>query len=134
MVPVIGNTPPPRRRERARTRRPNRVTVTLTDGELTEYKAAAKREEMAVGAFLARAGLDAARGRDIPASAALRDALTETRKAAALTRQIGVLLNQAVAALHAIGKPVDSLEPIARVAERRLERLDEAVLALLDSA
>lgn len=51
----------------------------------------------------------------------------------ARVREIGVLLNQAVARLHSTGRPGQSLEPAARIAARRLERLDEAVLTLLDA-
>lgn len=133
MIMVTSAAPPPRRRKHAPVRRPNRLAVTLTDDELAELKAAARESGMAAGAFLAQAGLDAARGRHVPASRALADALTETRQASALVRKIGVLLNQAVARLHTTGTPGKDLEPIARAAARYLQRLDEAVLELLDA-
>lgn len=133
MVSGTGKANPPRRRAHASVRRPNRVAVTLTDDELADLRAVARRDGMAVAAWLGRAGMDAVRGRDVPASTALRDALEEVRRASARVREIGVLLNQAVARLHSTGRPGESLESAARIASRRLERLDEAVLTLLDA-
>jgi hypothetical protein len=106
--------------------------VTLTDDELDKIKSAAEQAGMATAAWLSQAGMDRAEMRDMPASEALRDALAALIRANALVRKIGTLLNQAVAALHATGTPGPALERAARAAERRMERLDDAVRALSD--
>jgi len=101
------------------------VRFGLSDGEFAELEAAAARAGQAGGAFAAEAALAAARGETVlTAGDQLADVLAELIRAAGLVRRIGVNLNQAVARLHATGRPSGDLVPYAAESIRRARHLD----------
>jgi hypothetical protein len=91
----MGSAVKVRRRQTAAVRR-NRVAVTLTDGELLAYRAAAAADGVAVAAWLARAGNDKASGLSVPAPAELRKAVAELGGGAVLAGHGAELLRQRV--------------------------------------
>jgi hypothetical protein len=88
--------------------------------------AAADRVGMAVGAYVGETALAVAMSADPPEWSPLRELLGEVIRAAGQTRRIGVNLNQAVAALNALGRPTYALEQYGRVAARTAMNLDDA--------
>ena len=114
------------RRSRQATSRPHLVKFFLTDEELADLSAAARRARLARGAFAAEAALAAARSAAMPGDSPLRDALVELMRAAGLARRIGVNLNQAVARLNSTGQLGEDLTPAAQMCSRVIQRLDEA--------
>jgi len=113
------------RRPRGQDRR-HRVTVRLSDGELAALSAAAGRAGLALSAYLAQAGMDAAEHRAAPVETVQREALGELIRAAGLVRRAGVNLNQAVARLNATGTPGPDLEPAAAYCMQVVRQVDEA--------
>ncbi|WP_169514750.1 hypothetical protein [Actinomadura atramentaria] len=101
------------------------VRLTWSETEYAAVAAAAARTDMAVGAYAAATVLAVATGADPPAWSPLRELLAEVVRASGQTRRIGVNLNQAVAALHALGRPTYALEQYGRVAARAVDNLDE---------
>jgi hypothetical protein len=81
------------RRSRGLVPRLHVVKVKLSDAEKTALDAAAERAGLALGAFIARAGLDAAEYQAVPVGAAQREALGELIRVAGLVRRAGVNLN-----------------------------------------
>ena len=113
------------RRSRQLAPRGRTVRFGLSDEEFAELEAAAARAGQARGAFAAEAALAAARGETVPAAGdRLADVLSELIRAAGLVRRIGVNLNQAVARLHATGRPSGDLAPYAAESIRRARHLD----------
>jgi hypothetical protein len=113
------------RRSRQLAPRGRTVRFGLSDGEFAELEAAAARAGQARGAFAAEAALAAARGETVlTAGDQLADVLAELIRAAGLVRRIGVNLNQAVARLHATGRPSGDLVPYAAESIRRARHLD----------
>jgi hypothetical protein len=113
------------RRARGQDRR-HRVSVRLSDGELAALSAAAGRAGLALSAYLAQAGLDAAEHRAAPVGEVQREALGQLIRAAGQVHRIGVNLNQAVARLNATGAAGPDLEPAAAYCMQVLGRVDEA--------
>jgi len=91
------------RRPRQQTRRCYRVEFTLTEQEFAALDDAAKRTELARGAYAAQVVLAHVNGSGTGPEAPGREALLELVRAAGLVRKIGVLLNQAVTKLNATG-------------------------------
>jgi hypothetical protein len=117
----------PGRSRRSRQLAPRERTVRfgLSDEEFAELEAAAARAGQARGAFAAEAALAAARGETVlTAGDQLADVLAELIRAAGLVRRIGVNLNQAIARLHATGRPSGDLAPYAAESIRRARHLD----------
>jgi hypothetical protein len=113
------------RRSRQPAPRGRTVRFGLSDEEFAELEAAAARAGQARGAFAAEAALAAARGEAVLAAGdQLADVLAELIRAAGLVRRIGVNLNQAVARLHATGRPSGDLAPYAAESIRRARHLD----------
>jgi predicted HAD superfamily Cof-like phosphohydrolase len=122
------------RRSRQLAPRGRTVRFGLSDEEFAELEAAAARAGQARGAYAAEAALAAARGETVLAAARgetvltagdqLADVLAELIRAAGLVRRIGVNLNQAVARLHATGRPSGDLAPYAAESIRRARHLD----------
>jgi hypothetical protein len=124
-----GDEPPSgrqRRRSRQGTPRTESVRVCLSRAEHAEVAVAASRAGLAQGAYAAEAVLAAARGVMITPDAVLRDILSRLDRAIIQVRRVGVNLNQAVAALHATGRPGGDLVPCAALAVRAAGRLDTA--------
>jgi hypothetical protein len=114
------------RRERAETTRENVVKVRLSDEEAEVLGAAAGRAGMALAAWLAQAGMDAAEHRALPVPVMLREILAELFRVRGLVRRIGVNLNQAVAKLNATGQQSGDLPRYAEESIRRAARLEAA--------
>jgi len=113
------------RRSRQLAPRGRTVRFGLSDEEFAELEAAAARAGQARGAYAAEAALAAARGETVmTAGDQLADVLAELIRAAGLVRRIGVNLNQAVARLHATGRPSGDLAPYAAESIRRARHLD----------
>ena len=113
------------RRSRQLAPRGRTVRFGLSDEEFAELEAAAARAGQARGTFAAEAALAAARGETVLAAGdQLADVLAELIRAAGLVRRIGVNLNQAVARLHATGRPSGDLAPYAAESIRRARHLD----------
>jgi hypothetical protein len=113
------------RRSRQLAPRGRTVRFGLSDEEFAELEAAAARAGQARGAYAAEAALAAARGETVlTAGDQLADVLAELIHAAGLVRRIGVNLNQAVARLHATGRPSGDLAPYAAESIRRARHLD----------
>jgi hypothetical protein len=117
---------PSRRRPREDAPRPCMVKFRLTEEEFAELEEAAGRAGLARGAYAAEAALSAARGTAAEPDTVLREALGELMHAAGLVRRIGVLMNQAVAALNSTGQRPGQLDECARICVDRVDRLDEA--------
>jgi len=115
-----------RRRPREEAARSRSVLLRFTEEEFAELEEAAGRAGLAKGAYAAEAALSAARGTAAEPDTVLREALGELVRAAGLVRRIGVLLNQAVAALNATGQRPGQLDECARVCMDRVARLDDA--------
>jgi hypothetical protein len=113
-----------RRRARQGVKRSHTVRFDLSEREFGEVEAAAEQAGLAKGAFVAQAALAIARSGGLPPDCPHRPALSEFIRAAGLVRRIGVNLNQAVARLHATGRPSGDLAPYAAESIRRARHLD----------
>ena len=117
------------RRSRGRQRRKYQVTVRLSEAELTTLTAAANRAELALAAYLARAGMDVAEYRTGSITDVQRDALAELIVVGRLLRN----LNQAVARRNATGQPGADLGPAAASCMQVARRADEAIVMIRKS-
>nr|WP_026416377.1 hypothetical protein [Actinomadura oligospora] len=84
---------------------------------------AAKREHLALGAYVAQAAL--AQAADVPRAdhSLLRELLKELMQARSQVRRLGVNLNQSVAALHS-GELTNQLGAYAQACARTVDKLD----------
>ncbi|MEV7595833.1 hypothetical protein AB0O91_00415 [Kitasatospora sp. NPDC089797] len=115
-----------RRRERqTQAPRSNRVNLAYNDAELTIVQEAAKRDGMAVSAWVARKALAAAKDQLVPVSADARDVLTE------LIRSRGELVrvSESIGLTGNNGAPPNS--PLAEVLAAAAQRVDRATLQLM---
>ncbi|MFD0690969.1 hypothetical protein [Actinomadura fibrosa] len=96
----------------------------MSDEEKGLLAAAARRQGLATGAFVAQAALAVASDAVHPEYFVLREALAEVMEAAGQVRRIGVSLNQAVAALNSGNLPA-RLQCYADAAARTVGKLDE---------
>jgi hypothetical protein len=117
------------RRPRSASRRSNRVAIKYNDAEMAAVECAAARAGLAVAAYLARAGIDAATGTAIPASRAQLDALKALQDATETARRAGRLFNQSVARLHSTGAAGPELRRYAGNAARTVKALENASIA-----
>ncbi|SEG94076.1 hypothetical protein SAMN04489712_1434 [Thermomonospora echinospora] len=113
------------RRRRQKEPRSRGVRVPFTEAEYAAVCAAAERQQMAVAAYAGQVLVAVAEGADPPQWTPLRELMGQVIRAAEQVRRIGNNLNQAVAALHALGRPTGALEGYARVASAAVENLDE---------
>lgn len=118
------------RRGRCQARRTHIVKIRLSDEEQAAVEEAAGRVGLTAGAFLARAGVDAAGHRGAAVSEAQREALGELIRVAGLVRRAGVNLNQAVTRLNATGAAGPDLAPAAAYCLRVVRRVDEAAAVI----
>ncbi|MET8540260.1 hypothetical protein ABZW03_06340 [Kitasatospora sp. NPDC004799] len=112
-----------RRRERqTQSPRSNRVNLAYNDAELTIVQEAAKRDGMAVSAWVARKALAVAKDQLVPVSADAREVLAE------LIRSRGELVRvgESVASISTSGA-----EPGTRLIEEAVRRVDRATLQLM---
>lgn len=123
----------PRRRARRRGRdvpRPHRVNLALSDDEHAAIKAAAALAGMTPGAWASDAAAAVARGEIVPIPTGEKDTLGAFMEAQNQVRAIGVNLNQAVRKLN-MEEEAPELPRILGMVERAMERLDEAMVAVL---
>lgn len=122
----MSRRPGTRRRQRDAQPRGHKVTVRLSDDELTAITAAADRVGLATAAYIGHTALDAAEYRGRGITEAQRAALAELIRVAGLVRRAGVNLNQAVAKLHSTGQRGPDLEAAAAYCMRIVGRVDQA--------
>ena len=121
-------------------RRNRQVFVRLSDDEYATLSAAAARAELTTTGYVAEAALAAARDHAAPGSPVgetgiARAELAQLQRELFATRtalgRVGSNLNQAVTALHRLGRPPAWLRQSATACRRVIERVD-AVVARLD--
>jgi uncharacterized protein (DUF1778 family) len=105
------------------------VLLRVSEAEHEALTAAAAASGLTVAGFAAEAALAAAR-RSVTTPPGLREALAELLAARTQVRRYGVLVDQAVAAWHAVGEPPGWLSRAVAGAERATARVDEAVAEL----
>ncbi|GAA1579339.1 hypothetical protein GCM10009678_72530 [Actinomadura kijaniata] len=113
------------RRRHLTPRRRKLVSLSFSDEEYAVLTAAARRERLATGAYIARAALAASRETPQQGQTELRELLSELMRASGQARRLGVNLNQAVAALHA-GELTEQLRAYAQACARTVDKLDAA--------
>jgi hypothetical protein len=121
-----------RRRRRHKTPRPRRITVRFSESEWEAVWTPARRDKLAVAAWVAGAALDPAQESTAKHSdaAALRSLLSELNLARTQLAKAGALLNQALAA--PFGAPEEHrLTAAAAYVAARVRRVDEHVEALM---
>jgi hypothetical protein len=111
-----------------------RVAVRYTQSEIAQVEAAATREGLVTAAWLGNAGLalSGQPGR-LPAQAT-REELDDLVDATEKVRRAGVLLNQVVRTMHATGQVNGAVERIAAKVWQRVEKLDDAAMAVAGPA
>ena len=119
------------RRSRESERRRHKITVRLSEAELATLIAAAGRAGLALGAYIVRAGVDAAEHRAAPIAEVQREALLELIRAVELAYRVGVNLEQVVARLNATGEPGPDLGLAVADCMQVVHRIDEAAQAIV---
>ncbi|MBA9005183.1 hypothetical protein HNR21_004065 [Actinomadura cellulosilytica] len=97
------------RRRRRGVHRSRSVRVDLTEEEYAAVRDAAARERFAVSAYAGQVLVAVAQGGHAPEFVPLRELMRHLLQASGQVRRIGINLNQAVAALHSLGKPTGAL-------------------------
>ena len=123
--------PGARRRRRAREPRDHRLLLRLSTEEAAVIATAAAAAGMAPMAWAADAAAAVARDEVTPLPTSQREAVGELVAARLQVRRFGVLVNQAVAALHATGQPPTGLASAVSLCSRAVVRLDEATVRLV---
>ena len=101
------------------------MKVRLAEDEYSAVVVAAGVSGLTVAGFVAEAALSTAKGeRSVLEVGVLREALAELAAARGLVRRYGVLVNQAVARLHAVGEPPPWLERVVGRCDAAVARLD----------
>ena len=113
----------PGRRQRGEERGEHEVTVRLATSEKAALAAAASREGLALGAFIAQAATDRARYRAAPVEAVKRAALAELIRISGLLCRAESLLNQAIT-----GAPCQDLAPAVAYTMKVLAQVDDATV------
>ncbi len=128
------NLSPRSRRAPGDGKRTCRVAVRYTQNEIAQVEAAAAREGLVTAAWLGNAGLALSGQRSRLAAQATREELDDLVDATEKVRRAGVLLNQVVRTMHATGQVNDAIERIAAKVWQRVEKLDDAAMAVAGSA
>lgn len=106
--------------------RKNTARAKYNDGEWVDIVAAADRTGVSPAAFVALAGLAAARGTEVPGSP-LREAMTELMQARTAVVRIGQAVNKLAAqALSVGGVTAQQLESASVAARRVVRRVEDA--------
>jgi hypothetical protein len=124
----------PRRRRRHQAPRPKRLTVRFSADEWDVVWTLARRDRLAVAAWVAVAASEKASPTPTagPGQSDLRAVLGELNLARTQPAKAGALLNQAVAALNSGGDVADpQLEATAAFVARRVAQVDEHVDAVM---
>jgi hypothetical protein len=116
------------RRERGEERREHKVTVRLTPSETAALADAARREGVALGAFIARAATDRAEYRAAPVEAVQRAAIAELTRISGLLCSAEALLNQAITVLLSTGAPCQNLAFAVAYTMKVLAQVDDATV------
>ena len=107
------------------------MVVRLSTEEAAVIATAAAASGMAPAAWAADAAAAVARDEVTPLPTSQREAIGELVAARLQVRRFGVLVNQAVAALHATGQPPTGLASAMAICTRAVGRLDEATVRLV---
>lgn len=111
-----------------------RVAVRYTPDEIEQVGAAAAREGLVTAAWLGNVGLGLSDPHGRPAALASREELDDLVDATEKVRRAGVLLNQVVKTMHATGQVNSAIELIAVKVWERVEKLDDAAMAIAGPA
>jgi uncharacterized protein (DUF1778 family) len=114
------------RRTRGQERRDDHLTVKMSKTERATISAAARRDKMALAAFVYEAALAAAEYRAVPVSKMDRDLLRELMRLVDLVGPAVADLHQAVAHLNATGEAGPDLARSAAYFTRVLGHVDQA--------
>lgn len=118
------------RRRRRTSGRTYRLTLKFTAAEFAPVREAAAASGLTPTGYAASGAVALARGQVHPLPSSMGEALRELVEARTQLRRFGVLVNQAVAALHSIGTPPASLMRAIELATRAVRRVDDATVAL----
>ncbi len=119
-----------RRRLREVERRAHRLTPRFSDAELEAIGVAAGLAGLTPTGFAAKAAVDVALGRTSPVPVRTVEALGELLEARAQVRRFGLLVNQAVARLHASGELSGELGAAVAACTRAVGRVEAAAVAV----
>jgi hypothetical protein len=111
-----------------------RIAVRYTPGEVADVDAAAAREGMVTAAWLGVVGLALSDPHGGRAAGTSREELDDLVDATEKVRRAGVLLNQVVRTMHATGQVNESIEYIAVKVWERVQKLDDAAMAVAGPA
>jgi hypothetical protein len=123
-LPVRGSS----RRQRGEERREHRVTIRLTPSEMAALTDAARREGLALAAFVAQAATDRAEYRAAPVGAVQRATIAELIRISGLLCSAEALLNRAIAVLLSTGAPCQELATAIAYTMKVLAQVDDATL------
>jgi hypothetical protein len=119
-----------RHRPHASVRRELRLTAWFTEPELEAIREAAAKAGMKPGAYLAKAGTDAAAAAaGGPPASSVAGVVAGMSGAMTALNRVGNNFNQAVARLHALGEHSPDLEASAAAVARAAARVEQAVLS-----
>jgi hypothetical protein len=110
-----------------------RVAVRYTPGEVAKVEAAAAGEGLVTAAWLGVVGLALSDPQRRHATGASREELDDLVDATRV-RRAGVLLNQVVRTMHATGQVNATIEYIAVKVWERVQKLDDAAMAVAGAA
>jgi len=113
-----------RRRLREVERRAHRLTPRFSDAELEAIGVAAGLAGLTPTGFAAKAAVDVALARTSPVPVRTAEALGELLEARAQVRRFGLLVNQAVARLHASGELSGELGAAVAACTRAVGRVE----------
>lgn len=116
------------RRERSEERREHRVTIRLTPSEMAALADAARREGLALAAFVAQAATDRAEYRAAPVGAVQRAAIAELIRISGLLCSADALLNQAITVPPSSGAACQDLAAAIAYTMNVLAQVDEATV------
>lgn len=122
-----------RRRERQEEApRRRRVNLAFNEAELAVLQEAARREDMAVAAWAARAALAVAAEKVVPVPVDARDVLQELIQSRGQLQRIGNNLNQIARVLNSDGEVTDAqVEAVLKYVQAAVRRVDEATLQVM---
>ena len=107
-----------------------RLTLKFTADEFAPVLEAASASGLTPTGYAASGAVALARGQVRPLPSSMGEVLRELVEARTQLRRFGVLVNQAVAALHSTGTPPAGLVRAIELAARAVRRVDDATVAL----
>jgi hypothetical protein len=118
------------RRRRRTSGRTYRLTLKFTADEFAPVLEAASASGLTPTGYAAAGAVALARGQVRPLPSSMGEALRELVEARTQLRRFGVLVNQAVVALHSTGSPPTGLMRAVELATHAVRRVDAATVAL----